>query len=99
METKKIESLQAQLSRSKKIIKDILGEGIWGLKKEDNKFTHEEIVFLFARIFYALGFDYVKKVRTAYSGAIRTPVPGDSGHRFHLIPDSHSIPFRTLCSV
>jgi len=66
METKRIESLQAQVSRSKKIIKDVLGEGIWGLKKEDNRFTHEEIVFLFARMFYALGFDYVKKVRTEF---------------------------------
>ena len=70
METKKIESLQAQVSRSKKIIKDILGEGIWGLKKEDNKFTHEEIGFLFARLFYALGFDYVKKVRTEFPDCI-----------------------------
>ena len=35
----------------------------------------------------------------AYSGAFRTPVPGDSGHLFHLIPDSHSSPFRTLCKV
>jgi hypothetical protein len=34
----------------------------------------------------------------AYSGAIRTPIPGDSGHLFHLIPDSHSSPFRTLCN-
>jgi hypothetical protein len=70
METKKIESLQAQVSRLKKIGKDRLGEGIWGLKKEYNKFTHEEIVFLFARIFYALGFDYVKKVRTEFPDCI-----------------------------
>lgn len=70
MKNKNIESLQAQVSRSKKIIKDTLGEGIWGLKKEDNKFTHEEIVFLFARIFYALGFDCVKEVRTDFPDCI-----------------------------
>jgi hypothetical protein len=62
--------LQAQTSRLKKIVRDPLGEGIWGLKKEDNKFTHEEIGFLFARIFYALGFDYVKKVRTEFPDCI-----------------------------
>ena len=70
MKTKKIESLQAQVSRSKKIIKDTLGEGIWGLKREKDKFTHEEIVFLFARIFPALGFDYVKEVKTEYPDCI-----------------------------
>jgi hypothetical protein len=70
MENKKIESLKAQISRSKKIMKDLLGEGIWGLKKEDNKFTHEEIVFLFSRIFSALGFDYVNKVRKEFPDCI-----------------------------
>jgi len=70
MKNRNIESLQAQVSRSKKIVKDTLGEGIWGLKKEDNKFTHEEIAFLFARIFYALGFDSVKQVRTDFPDCI-----------------------------
>jgi len=32
----------------------------------------------------------------AYSGAFRTPIPEQSGHLFHLIPDTHSCPFRTL---
>ncbi len=71
MDTKKIESLQAQLSRAKKIIKDTLGEGIWGLnKKENNKFTHEEIIFVFARIFSALGFEHVIKVRQGFPDCI-----------------------------
>jgi hypothetical protein len=31
----------------------------------------------------------------AYSGAFRTSIPGQSGHLFRLIPDSHSGPIRT----
>lgn len=60
METKKEQSLKAQVGILKKIVNDKLGEGFWGLKKEKDKFTHEEIVFLFARIFRALGFDHIK---------------------------------------
>lgn len=70
MEAKRLKSLKAQVSRSKKVIKDRLGEGIWGLKSENQNFTHEEIVFLFARVFYPLGFDFVKKVRTEYPDCI-----------------------------
>jgi hypothetical protein len=39
------------------------------------------------------------EVLNAYSGTIRTPIPEQSGHLFHLIPDTDSCPFRTLCSV
>lgn len=70
MNDAEIRSLKAQVARAKKLMKDTLGEGIWGLKKESRKFTHEEIVFLFARIFYALGFDYVKEVRTDFPDCI-----------------------------
>ena len=35
----------------------------------------------------------------AYSGTIRTPIPEQSGHLFHLIPDSHSSPLRTVFSL
>ena len=37
--------------------------------------------------------------QVAYSGAFRTPNPEQSGHLFHLIPDTHSSPFRTLYKV
>jgi hypothetical protein len=41
----------------------------------------------------------IKVDLTAYSGAFRTPIPEQSGHLFHLIPDTHSSPFRTLYKV
>jgi hypothetical protein len=34
--------------------------------------------------------------RFAYSGVIRTPIPEQSGHLFHLIPDTDSCPFWIL---
>jgi hypothetical protein len=46
-----------------------LGEGIWGLEKKDN-FTHEEILFLFARVFPIFGIDYIKLIRTNYPDCI-----------------------------
>jgi len=71
LETKELRSLNGQINRLKKAAKDNLGEGIWGLKKkEGEKFTHEEIVFLFARVFPVLGIDYIKEVRTEYPDCI-----------------------------
>ncbi|MGD0627564.1 MAG: hypothetical protein ABSB32_23050 [Thermodesulfobacteriota bacterium] len=72
METKPEQRAKAQVARLKTIVKDKLGYGIWGLKKEktEDKFTHEEIIFLFARIFRALGFDYIKKIRTEFPDCI-----------------------------
>ncbi len=46
-----------------------LGPGYWGLapgEDQDRKFTHEEIVFLFARVWDMLGFDSVQLVQTEY---------------------------------
>ena len=69
METKPEQRLKAQVAILKRIARDKLGTGIWGLETK-NKFTHEEIVFLFARIFRALGFDYIKKIRTEFPDCI-----------------------------
>lgn len=69
METRPDRRIKAQNVRLRTIIRDKLGEGIWGLEEKE-KFTHEEIVFLFARIFSALGFDYIKQIRTEYPDCI-----------------------------
>ena len=60
-----LESLKAQNARLKKAASDNLGLGYWGLVT-DKKFTHEEIVFLFARIFNALNFESVDMIRTDF---------------------------------
>ena len=71
MEDKEKEHLKAQLRGYKAAVKS-LGDGIWGLKKDKDSetFTHEEIVFLFARVFDLLGFDYVKEVKTGFPDCI-----------------------------
>ena len=70
MESKEIISLRQQNARLKKAVKDSLGQGIWGLDKKVENITHEEIVFLFARIFPALGIDYIKEIRTSYPDCV-----------------------------
>lgn len=69
MQSKQVESLRQQNARLWKAIKDKLGSGVWGLDKKDN-FTHEEIVFLFARVYPAFGIDYIKEVRSSYPDCI-----------------------------
>ncbi len=64
MEDRKLDSLRQQNGRLRSIVKDKLGEGTWGLVKNNENFSHEEILFLFARIFPALGIDYIKAIRT-----------------------------------
>ncbi len=39
-----LKSLEQQVAILKKVVRDKLGTGIWGLDKREN-FTHEEIVF------------------------------------------------------
>jgi hypothetical protein len=70
MQTKEINSLQGRVAVLSKIANDNLGDGVWGLKRDDNKFSHEEILFLFARIFPVLGIDYIIKVRTEFPDCI-----------------------------
>lgn len=69
MQSKQVESLKQQNARLRKVVKDKLGREVWGLDKKD-KFTHEEIVFLFARVFPVFGIDYIKKVRSSYPDCI-----------------------------
>lgn len=88
MESKKERSLQAQVARLKAISRDKLGEGIWGLKKTKDKFTHEEIIFLFSRIFNALGFDYIKEIRTEYPDCICVRENKEVGIEFEPILSS-----------
>lgn len=58
--------LKQQNARLRKAVKDKLGEGVWGLKKNDDKFSHEEILFLFARVFQAFGIDHIVEIRTNF---------------------------------
>lgn len=67
---REIPNQEQSLGRLRKILKDKLGTGIWGLKKENQLFTHEEILFLFSRIFQAFGIDYIKEIRTSYPDCI-----------------------------
>lgn len=70
---KQIRRLQQQLAVYKRLARANLGEKIWGLhKKPDDKFTHEEVLFLFARIFFIYGFKSIKAVRTSYPDVIAT---------------------------
>lgn len=73
-----VNSLKDQIERSKqqaailrRCASDKLGKGYWGLtKKSDKKFSHEEILFLFARIYSQIGFDSTEEVRTTYPDVI-----------------------------
>ena len=68
---KLIARLKQQVAIHRKISSDKLGKGYWGLTKEpDQKFTHEEILFLFARVFSLIGFDSIKHIRTNYPDVI-----------------------------
>lgn len=70
MQTTELASLKLQNARLRKAIKDNLGVGIWVLNKEDENFTHEEILFLFSRIFPVFGIDYIKEIRTNFPDCI-----------------------------
>lgn len=67
---REIRNQEQSLGRLRKILKDKLGKGIWGLKKENEPFSHEEILFLFSRIFQAFGIDYIKEIRQSYPDCI-----------------------------
>ncbi len=85
---KQKERLQLQVIRCKTMVRDRLGDGVWGLGTEVDKFTHEEIVFLFARIFQALGFEYVKKVRTGYPDCLCVKDKREVGVEFEPVLSS-----------
>jgi len=70
------------------------------------------LLVIFASMGAAIGFPAVGKIFSPYPFYLLMillffnflkieflRIPGHSGHLFHLIPDSHSSPFRTLCSV
>jgi len=61
-----LNKLKQQNARLRKAVKDTLGEGVWGLKKSNEKFSHEEILFLFARIFPVFGIDHIVEIRTNF---------------------------------
>jgi len=65
-----IPNQEQSLGRLRKMIKDKLGPGIWGLIKESHNFTHEEILFLFSRVFTTFGIDYIKEIRTSFPDCI-----------------------------
>ncbi len=70
MDTGEMTHLKQQNAIMKKVVKDKLDLGVWGLNKKGDSFTHEEIVFLFARIFPVFGFEYIEKVRTSFPDCI-----------------------------
>ena len=59
-------TLKQQNARLRKAVKDKLGKGVWGLVKSNDKFSHEEILFLFARIFQTFGIDHIVEIRTNF---------------------------------
>jgi len=67
---KKITTLEARIRGLKGAASRTLGKGFWGLKKEKEDFSHEEIVFLFARIFNSLAFDYVKEIKVPFPDCV-----------------------------
>ena len=67
--TEQIVSLKQRNARIRKSLRDKLGQGVWGLEEKD-KFSHEEIVFLFARVFPVFGFEFIKEVRTSFPDCI-----------------------------
>jgi hypothetical protein len=69
-ETKETRSKIGQISTLRRLASDKLGKGIWGLTERDDKFTHEEIAFLFARIFPALGIDQIITIRSKFPDCI-----------------------------
>ena len=87
METKPEMGLKAQVVKFRAIARDKLGHGIWGLEEKD-KFTHEEIVFLFARIFLYLGFNLIKTVRTDFPDCIAVTEDKDVGVEFEPVLSS-----------
>jgi len=85
LETKETKSLKQQNAILRKIARDQLGEGIWGLRKDIQRFTHEEIVFLFARVFSLYGIDYVKEIRTNYPDCICVKEAQEIGIEFEAL--------------
>jgi len=68
---RELRSLQQLVARLRGLTRQRLGEGVWGLEKEPTaSFSHEEIVFLFARIFQALDLDTVQEIRTQYPDCV-----------------------------
>ncbi|MHC4229366.1 MAG: hypothetical protein ACYSW0_18205 [Planctomycetota bacterium] len=66
MQEKILDSLRQQNARLRKAVKDKLGDGVWGLVKNKEAFTHEEILFLFARVYPVFGIDHIKEIRTNF---------------------------------
>jgi len=81
---KKIDKLQAENRGLKAAASRTLGRGFWGLQKETENFTHEEIVFLFARIFNTLGFDYIKVIRTSFPDCVCIKDNAEVGIEFEI---------------
>ncbi len=71
IDKKTIERLQAKQATLIKLANDNLGVGYWGLEKK-KKITHEEVVFLFARVFDSLdlGLTSIEEIRTGYPDCI-----------------------------
>lgn len=72
MYTDQMKTLKRQNAALRAALSHRLGEGFGGLKKESERFSHDEIVFLFARVFKLLGFDSIKEIRTQYPDCICT---------------------------
>lgn len=68
---KKIEKIENRLAICRKAASDNLGIGFWSLNPEENhRFTHDEIIFLFARILNVLNFDYIETIRQEFPDCI-----------------------------
>jgi hypothetical protein len=88
LETKETRSLKQQIARLRKVARDQLGEGFWGLRKDAQNFTHEEIIFLFARVFSAYGIDYIREIRTNYPDCICVKEAQEIGIEFEPLLSS-----------
>ena len=53
------------LKKTNTALQKSLGKGIWGLE-EKKDLNHDEIVFLFARYFHALGFDSIRRIEQSF---------------------------------
>ncbi len=70
MDADELRHFKTENAALKAELNEKLGKGYGGLKKNNDTFSHEEIVFLFARVFNYLGFDSIKEIRTPYPDCI-----------------------------
>jgi len=58
------------------------------MREPTASFSHEEIIFLFARVFQGLGFDTIKKIQTQYPDCVATKATEDKRIEFEPLLSS-----------